>query len=271
VQLLQNSFDHLGQSFTRQFLTLNNTWWLLCGTDHIEWHNRDVYRLTDKQYEQNGLAGGIVGWRHAPQYCASAGFTRVGLTSERSSKDGAPLAFPKRAYSNHALATEEFDRCVGDSERETANDSSAKTNANTNANTTADPWSQCFRRDFAGKPFCLKGRTVTSDSMDHMGLRNEDYRDLPWESPNEHPLLGLNESDRMWALAKNDFFIDPQKAQTASVYLRDHLGSIVQENREGRCAPGFPCREVADVAFKKMSRYVHALNKKPKQQPQQKA
>ena len=91
--------------------TLNSTWWLLCGTDHIEWHNRDVYRLTDKQYESKGLTAGIIGLRHAPQYCASAGFTRVGLTVETSTPEGQPLVFPKVAYSNHALATEEFDRC----------------------------------------------------------------------------------------------------------------------------------------------------------------
>ena len=122
---------------------------------------------------------------------------------------------------------------------------------------------------FRSVPFVLKGRTITSDSMDHMGVQNEDYRDLPWESKEEHPLLGLDDSDKMWGIAKNDFSIDRNEAQKTSMYLREHLESILQENRDSRCAPGFPCREVADVAFKKMTKYVGALKKIDKQQLQQ--
>ena len=233
--------------------TLNSTWWLLCGTDHIEWHNRDVYRLTDKQYESKGLGAGIIGLRHAPQYCASAGFTRVGLTKEKSSPTGPTLAFPEIAYSNHALATEEFDRCSGGSK------DGIRTKKSSNNST--DLWSHCFRRDFEGSPFVLKGRTVTSDSMDHMSLKNEDYRDLPWETKDEHPLLGLDDPDKMWGIAIHDFSIDRQAAQTTSIYLREHLESILQENKSSRCAPGFPCREVANVAFKKMTKYVDKLQR----------
>jgi len=240
--------------------TLNSTWWLLCGMDHIEWHNRDIYRLTAKQFQSKGLSAGIIGQRHAPQYCASAGFTRAGLTSEASSSKGPLLVFPQIAYSNHALATEEFDRCSEGSE-----DGIRKRN-----NTTIPLWSKCFRRDFEGSPFVLKGRTVTSDSMDHMGVRNEDYRDLPWESKDEHPLLGLDDQDKMWDIAANDFSIDREAAQATSLYLREHLESIISENKESRCAPGFPCREVADAAFKKMSKYVHALNKINKRQANEK-
>jgi hypothetical protein len=245
--------------------TLNSTWWLLCGTDHIEWHNRDIYRLTEKQYQQKGgLSSGIIGLRHAPQYCASAGFTRVGLTTERSkstpNSQALPLMFPQVAYSNHALATEEFDRC---------SEGSGIDNNNNNAINTTTLLSRCFRRDFEGVPFVLKGRTITSDSMDHMGVRNEDYRDLPWESKDDHPLLGLDESDKMWGIATKDFSIDRNEAQKTSIYLREHLESILQENRDSRCAPGFPCREVADVAFKKMTKYVGALKKINKQQQQQ--
>ncbi len=236
--------------------TLNSTWWLLCGTDHIEWHNRDIYRLTAKQFQQKGLSAGIIGQRHAPQYCASAGFTRVGLTLKVSPREGPLLVFPQIAYSNHALATEKFDRCSEGSE-----DGIRKRN-----NTTIPLWSKCFRRDFEGSRFVLKGRTVTSDSMDHMGVRNEDYRDLPWESKDEHPLLGLDDQDEMWGIAATEFSIDRVAAQTTSLYLREHLESILSENKESRCAPGFPCREVADAAFKKMTKYIHALIKVNKRQ-----
>ena len=247
---LRNSHNAIAPS-------LNSTWWLLCGTDHIEWHNRDIYRLTDKQYDRYGLSSGIIGLRRAPQYCASAGFTRVGLTTERSTPDARPLVFPQVAYSNHALATEEFDHCS----EGTGFDTRRKAN-----NNTGTLMSRCFRRDFQGVPFVLKGRTITSDSMDHMAVRPGDYRDLPWEGKEEHPLLGLNETEKMWGIAANDFSIDRHKAQKTSIYLREHLESILQENSESRCAPGFPCREVADVAFKKMIKHVGRLKKINKQQ-----
>ena len=237
--------------------TLNSTWWLLCGTDHIEWHNRDIYRVSEKDYKQNGLSGGIIGLRHAPQYCASAGFTRVGLTMERSNPQSAPIVFPQIAYSNHALATEKFDLC-------SKTNANIKNDENAQINGNVTRWSHCFRRDFEGVPFVLKGRTITSDSMDHMTARNEDYRDLSWESKEEHPLLGLNESDKMWGIATKDFSIDRKAAQTTSVYLREHLESIIQENFNSRCAPGFPCREVSEVAFKKMAKNVQRLKKNDK-------
>ncbi len=261
IQDLAVSHTQQQQQQQQQLLmkpTLNSTWWLLCGTDHIEWHNRDIYRLTEKQLRQKGLSGGIIGTRHAPQYCASAGFTRVGLTTEASPKEKL-LVFPQVAYSNHALATEEFDRCLKGSKEDIGPNHKSY-------NSTKALWSNCFRRDFDGFSFVLKGRTVTSDSMDHMGVRTEDYRDLPWETKDQHPLLGLEEQENMWGIAKQQFSIDQNAAQTTSLYLREHLQEIIRENKESRCAPGFPCREVADVAFKKMAKYVDVLQRVNKQQ-----
>ncbi|MGK3753876.1 MAG: hypothetical protein ACI8RD_006183 [Bacillariaceae sp.] len=229
--------------------TLNSTWWILCGTDHIEWHNRDIFRLTDSEYQEIGLTSGITGIRHAPQYCASAGFTRVGLTttamsmttSINNNNDSQQkfLVFPQVAYSNHALATENFDLCD-----DVKNITLAR----------------CFRRDFSGLPFILKSRSITSDSMDHMDPKREDYRDLPWEGKMDHPLL-INETERIWRILQDDFSINRLMAWETSMYLRENLQSIIQENKNSRCAPGFPCREVADVTFKKMSAHIMKMNK----------
>ena len=227
--------------------SLNSTWWLLCGTDHIEWHNRDIFRLTDSEYQDIGLTSGITGIRHAPQYCASAGFTRVGLTTTRSmttSKSNndsrqKSLVFPQVAYSNHALATENFDLC------------------DDKKNITL---ARCFRRDFSGLPFILKSRSITSDSMDHMDPKREDYRDLPWEGKMDHPLV-INETEKIWRILQDDFSINRLMAWETSMYLRENLELIIQENRKSRCAPGFPCREVADVTFKKMSLHIKKMNK----------
>ena len=241
--------------------SLDSTWLLLCGTDHIEWHNRDIFRLSDSAYKEVGLTSGITGIRHAPQYCASAGFTRVGLTTSMltSEKDGSnypnnksnpqqrdAFTFPQKAYSNHALATENFDLC------------SVPGDYNTDGFTNST-MSRCFLREFAGLPFILKSRSITSDSMDHMDPKRKDYRDLPWESKADHPLL-INETERIWRILEEDFSIDRLMAWQTSVYLRENLGSIIEENNHSRCAPGFPCREVADVTFKKMSAHILKMN-----------
>jgi len=241
--------------------TLNNSWFLLCGTDHIEWHNRDIFRLTDSEYRETGLTSGITGIRHAPQYCTSAGFTRVGLTitttmlMEKSANSNnsqqKTLVFPEVAYSNHALATENFDLCnVIDSAKGFAAEQDVEDVI----------MARCFRRDFSGLPFVLKSRSVTSDSMDHMDPKQKDYRDLPWEKKMDHPLL-MNETEKIWRILEDDFSINRFKAWETSIYLRENLESIIEENKNSRCAPGFPCREVADVTFKKMSAHLKHMKK----------
>jgi hypothetical protein len=134
--------------------TLNSTWWILCGTDHIEWHNRDIYKLTSSAYQRMGLTAGITGIRHAPLFCASAGYTRVGLTLPsgngaklQSTENNATIRFPELAYSNHAL-TMSFPFC------------------------NVTQMSDCRRREFEGKPYILKSRSITSDSMDHMNPKS---------------------------------------------------------------------------------------------------
>jgi hypothetical protein len=127
--------------------SLNTTWWVMCGTDHIEWHNRDIYQLTQTEYEERGLTSGLAGTRHKPLYCASAGYTRVGLTTavttttndNQNISDDNPIVFPQKAYSNHALATE-FPTC----------------------NVTYP--SECLHRVLQGKAYILKSRSITSDS-----------------------------------------------------------------------------------------------------------
>mmetsp|Transcript_60522 Transcript_60522/g.123512 ORF Transcript_60522/g.123512 Transcript_60522/m.123512 type:complete len:107 (-) Transcript_60522:277-597(-) len=95
-----------------------------------------------------------------------------------------------------------------------------------------------------------------------MDVRRKDvYRDLPWEGKDEHPLEGLDDQQSMWGIVEEDFSIDREEARTTSVFLRENLESILKENRESRCAPGFPCREVADVAFKKMSAQVNRMKR----------
>ncbi|KAL3923829.1 MAG: hypothetical protein SGILL_001419 [Bacillariaceae sp.] len=240
-----------------EYPTLNSTWFVLCGTDHIEWHNRDIFRFTNREYETLGLTSGITGMRHAPLYCASAGYTRVGFTapadvtgdknsqrgvssdtgsSSSNNNNNGMLLFPQQAYSNHALAVS-FPAC----------------------NVTQKI--QCLRRELPGKAFILKSRSITSDSMDHMNPKHKDYRDNNWENKTEHVLF-VNETEHTWRILQEEFSIKRLEAWNVSVYLRDNAEEIVKENQQSRCAPGFPCREVTKKTFKKLSMHLRMMDRK---------
>jgi hypothetical protein len=86
------------------------------------------------------------------------------------------------------------------------------------------------------------------------------YRDNSWENKTEHPLL-VNETERTWRMLQHDFSINRLQAWNTSVFLRVHASEIVQENQASHCAPGFPCRLVADTTFKKMNLHLRMMDK----------
>jgi hypothetical protein len=48
------------------------------------------------------------------------------------------------------------------------------------------------------------------------------------------------------------------------------MEEILDENSKGRCAPGFPCREVANVQFKKIGMFVRGMKRKDAYEAQHK-
>ncbi|KAG7358706.1 putative rhamnosyl transferase [Nitzschia inconspicua] len=205
---------------------LNTTWWFLCGTDHIEWHNRDIFRISAEEYARSGLTGGLAGIRSKPTFCTSAGFTRIGLTQAPTT-----MTFPKDAYSNHALAFY-FAPCT-----DAANHFAILQARNISV-------SQCWRREFPGRPFILKSRTIGSDSMDNMNPRDQSYRDVSWVNDTQIPLL-INETEIAWEMLVQDFSVNRRDAWTTSLYFYEHRKQILQDNKDSRCSPGFPCYKAA--------------------------
>ena len=122
-------------------LELASTWWIFCGTDHIEWHNREIYLLKPVEYEKNGISSGLTGLRKEPFFCVSAGLTRVGLMQSPIHS----VTYPRLAYINHAEVSQRLPRC--------------------GENGTV---SSCWKREFPNVPLIVKSRSVTSDSMDHL-------------------------------------------------------------------------------------------------------
>eukprot|EP00536_Pseudo-nitzschia_multiseries_P018317 jgi/Psemu1/55049/gm1.55049_g len=241
--------------------SLNTTWWLLCGTDHIEWHNRDVYTLSTEEYSKIGVTSGLAGLRKSPLFCTSAGFTRIGLTTSgnnnnnnnnnnnKNTNTNTNTLFPRDAYSNHAL-TFYFPGCTNRTSAAAAA-ATAATAAGSHGN-----YSACWHREFPDRAFVLKSRTITSDSMDHLNARRKayDYRDISWLNETDYPLL-IKESERWWTLLGEEFSIDRKKAWETSVYLFEQRRWILRENQYSRCAPGFPCYKEARKNHVRMERY----------------
>ena len=219
--------------------SLNTTWWFLCGTDHIEWHNREIFWLTQEEYAESGISSGLAGLRQSPLFCTSAGFTRIGITEIPKKPSGySHMAFPKDGYSNHAL-TFYFPECT----------SSSNTSMGSNGN-----YSACWHREFEDKVYILKSRTITSDSMDHMHVGKQDYRDISWLNASDYPLL-INDTEHMWEILGSEFSINRTKAWETSAYIFEHRHSIIRQNKLSRCSPGFPCFKTAKRNLIRMERY----------------
>ncbi len=217
--------------------SLNNTWWLLCGTDHIEWHNREIFQLMEEDYNKSGITSGLAGLRQSPLFCTSAGFTRIGITRPSDSIGYRHMFFPKDGYSNHALAFY-FPECT----------SNSSTGVGGN-------YSACWHREFAEKVYIVKSRTITSDSMDHLNVgKQNDYRDISWLNESDYPLL-INDTERMWGILGSEFSIDRRKAWELSAYIFEHRHSIILQNKQSRCSPGFPCFKTAKRNLVRMERY----------------
>ena len=232
--------------------TLNSTWWFLCGTDHIEWHNRDIYMLTNKKYAEVGLTSGLAGLRQSPYFCTSAGFTRVGITKPSSSTEqelsSSLFKFPKDAYSNHALAFY-FPECT------TPTADSYSTKFTPVVINNSGNYSHCHRREFPGKIFILKSRTITSDSMDHINPKKaDDYRDVAWLNKTDYPLI-INATERMWNTLRTEFSINRSRAWETSVYIFNNREIILKQNKDSRCAPGFPCYKEAKKNLIRMNNF----------------
>jgi hypothetical protein len=187
-------------------LHLASTWWIFCGTDHIEWHNREIYMLKPKDYNTTGISSGLTGLRKKPFFCSSAGFTRVGTLQPPIDT----VVYPRQAYTNHAGVIGRFPYC--------------------GVNGTL---AHCWKREFPNVPLIVKSRSVTSDSMDHLNPLKDDYRDHGWMDADDCPLW-INETEKTWEILEKDFAIDRWKAWKASIYMYEHVLDIIKENEASR-------------------------------------
>ena len=239
-QLSTNTSSNMQHSSPTLSPSLKATWWLLCGTDHLEWHNREIFQLTEQNYSNTGISSGIVGLRKSPMFCASAGFTRVGLTTPPTSllsttSNYSHMVFPRLGYSNHAQ-TFLFPEC--------------STTALPNGN-----YSACWHREYPNDVFIIKSRTITSDSMDHLHVsRTKDYRDVDWLNASAYPLL-MDDMEHLWEILGHNFSVSRKKAWETSAYIFEHRLSILHQNMDSRCSSGFPCSKSARRNILKMDKY----------------
>merc|ERR1712224_335928 len=98
-------------------------------------------------------------------------------------------------------------------------------------------------------------------SMDHLNVgRTKDYRDIAWLNASDYPLL-TNDTEIFWDILKEEFSINRKKAWELSVYIYEHRKSIIHQNKESRCSPGFPCYKTAKRNLIKMERYWQKVKK----------
>lgn len=198
--------QHQRQGMTTSRLDLASSWWVFCGTEHIEWHNREIYMLHPRDFEERGISSGITGVRKKPEFCTSAGFTRVGILEPPIQT----VLYPRQAYLNHAQVIGKLLHC--------------------NITTL----NHCYKREFPNIPLIVKSRSVTSDSMDHLNPQQaNDYRDHTWHDSNHSPLW-VNETENTWRVLEKEFGIDRFKAWKTSIYMHQHVLEIITENQAAR-------------------------------------
>eukprot|EP00536_Pseudo-nitzschia_multiseries_P010672 jgi/Psemu1/67533/estExt_Genemark1.C_3340034 len=217
-------------------IDLESTWWWLCGEDYIEWHNREVYRISADDFSSVGISSGLVGLRRKPHYCRSSGFSRVGITTRGTEKE-----FPREAHHNHSYMYV-FAQCK----------------APPPTDVVEENFNRCWRREYRleESAFSVNGRAITSDSMDHMNPDDpSDYVDLTHIPKDEQSSLLIKMAERYWKSLQIDFSVDRTRAWETSVYLFQNRRSIIQQNRESKCVPGWPCHPPADIYQTKLEEH----------------
>ena len=148
-----------------QSSSLVGDWWILCGTDHIEWHNWGVYKLSSDEYKKVGITSGVVGIRSKPKECISAGYTRVGLVTKNpkivtmNKSDGVNYDFPLLASLNHYSATSKYSTC------------------------TTNVVTHCYRRFFEDRLLIIRTRSIMLDGMTHLDPELNSYNVKTTKNP----------------------------------------------------------------------------------------
>ena len=228
-----NDYIHLSTTKTttastsRRVFNLESTWKIICATNQIEWHNRDVFMLTQTKYKHFGISSGITGLRELPTFCPSAGYTRLGIVSlfgidhpvdykSPSLLLSSSLHFPQQAYVNHGTVHIKFPSC--------------------SENMMTTERYRCWKRDtFPTVALVVKTRTITSDSMDNLNpeAHGSDYKDVEWTQDDPHPLW-INETEKTWDILQSQFAISRYQSWITSMYLYEHAEQILSENNAAR-------------------------------------
>jgi pyruvyl transferase EpsO len=204
-------------------VTMKETWWVLCANDHLEWHNRDIFRIYKNVYDAQGIQSGVLGQRESSSECISAGYTRIGYTNDFEETDSA--TFPRKTDMNFQLATAILPPCN-------------QTSLN------------CFVRVFHEVSLAISTRTIASDSLSHMDPESAAYA----EKSKGIIDTEFKVTEYLWRILSQDFFIGRRQAQVVSNTLYNLREEILNENSHGRCVTGFPCQNKGKSHLKKLTK-----------------
>lgn len=195
----------------------NIPWWYLCGTEHLEWHNPDIFFLHKFLFTDTGLSTGRTGLRVRPHMCALGGLTRVGVLGRFIPFNGTYIANVIPDLSTNETVDmysflETLPRCVHGLPSDRASTPAVLDN--------------CLVRAFSETPIAIQARDGLA--MDGNGqMSPDDIRAM--KGINEEldgPLL-LNRAELTWDLLKRDFNIHRYTVWEMSVFLYEHIADIL--------------------------------------------
>ncbi|KAG7339496.1 polysaccharide pyruvyl transferase [Nitzschia inconspicua] len=227
--ILERTYPQQQQLLSQKITpTLDLTWWILCASDHIEWHHREIFKITVEEYAEKGISDGMVGRREMPQECISAGFTRVGFL-DVAKATRLSCTFPKNAQNNHFQTHKTLKPCQRDTQK------------------------HCYFRSFMDFPGALRSRSITSDSMSHL---DPDVNLSKKSKYLKDSKFHLDDSDKLWKVVADDFSIRREQVLQLSKHLYENRVSILLENERSRCRPGFPCVEHSKTTISKLKEMI---------------
>jgi len=171
-----------------------------------------------------GISVSLAAMRRKPYFCKPSGYSRFGIALPGNKGE-----FPRAAHVNHA-SMHDLPEC----------------------SSLGDPpdgsFAVCWHRELRVEEsaFSMNGRTITSDSMDHMNPDDPDYTDSHFWAEDQSPIQ-IHQAERYWQSLRNDFTIDRVRTWETSVFLFQNRKAILRQNRESRCVPGWPCKPTAST------------------------
>jgi hypothetical protein len=196
------------------------SWWYLCGTEHLEWHNPDIYLLRKRLFTELGISTGRTGLRVRPHVCAMGGLTRVGVLSK--SLLSTDMHIPN--VSQELLTNETVDMYGFLEKLPPCGNSRHSTN--NGISSTPLHLESCLIRTFSESPLVIQARGGPAMDGNRPMNPNEVRAMKAINKEFDGPLL-INRTELDWDLLSKDFNIHRYTVWDMSLFMYEHAANIL--------------------------------------------